>query len=940
MRGNIYKYKMYRLLKYLPILFTLHFLFFISTARAQAVINDTIKEFNEEHPLIYEDAWDLWPYVFLNENGEPDGYNIDLLKLIFKELDIPYIIKLKPTLEAQADLKSGKSDLMLRMDASFSRGNSHYSKNIVQLFTHSVVAPQGQPQNIHTGSDLKGHLVIVHEGSFSHHLIKENRWTNEIKAYDDMKEAIQRLRSEEQGVIVWNTMSLKWLMRKYKTDNLVIYPVDIPAGEYKFMSRNPRLLERIDSVYTELKAEDKLDDIRNKWFYPERIGSGIPSWIWKLAALLACFAVAFLIYYAYYRIRERQMTREIRKSNDRLSVVLSTSHIGLWIYHVPTQTFEWLDEHGKTTQTLHMTELVNRYNQNDFKLLREGLVDVVLRHKETVSFNIQVNEPKDDTITERDYVVYMSVLRRDRVGKPTAILGTRVDVTEERQRQFHIQDNMTRYQAVFNSAMIDMVVYDAQGIVVDINDKASNFFPVRKEDILKKRFTIQDVLGIGDFNVNDFQPMHITQLLTPGDGRALSHFLKDEPMYYELKLMPVHDSNGQLLNIFGTGRNVTENARAYQKLQQNIRQLQLSNNEVNQYIRNIDYVLHVGGIRMARYNPETQTLSIFRDTNTVEYSLTLARALNYVDDSFKRRVLFIIRNMDSLTNKPIHADIKTTLRKRGGNMLHLQLHFVPVHDENGQVTYYFGMCRDISEIKIIEEKLAAETLRAQEVEIVKNAFLHNMSFEIRTPLNTVVGFAELFQMEHSQEDEVVFIKEIKENSAKLLKLINDILFLSRLDAEMIEFNTHITDFTALAAHHCDAVWGNEQKDGVSYTVSSSFSKLVIEIDSNNIGIILDKIVTNAVQYTDKGSVLVHYDYLGDRLIVAVEDTGHGIPESSLDHIFERFVTGASQGAGLGLSICQELIKRMHGTINIKSTEGKGTTVWFSVPCKALEIERV
>ena len=116
-------------------------------APAQTVERDTIKVFNEEHPLVYEDAWDLWPYVFLNENGEPDGYNIDMLKMIFKELDIPYIIKLKPTLEAQADLKSGKSDLMLRMDASFSRGNSHYSKSIVQLFTHSVVAPQGQPQD-------------------------------------------------------------------------------------------------------------------------------------------------------------------------------------------------------------------------------------------------------------------------------------------------------------------------------------------------------------------------------------------------------------------------------------------------------------------------------------------------------------------------------------------------------------------------------------------------------------------------------------------------------------------------------------------------------------------------------------------------------------------------------------------------------------------------
>ena len=111
---------------------------------------DSTKIFTTERPLIYEDAWDLWPYVFLNENGEPDGYNIDLLKQIFKELDIPYVIKLKPTLDAQADLKSGKSDLMLRMDADFSRGNSSYGKSIVQLFTHSVVMPQDRFEKIET----------------------------------------------------------------------------------------------------------------------------------------------------------------------------------------------------------------------------------------------------------------------------------------------------------------------------------------------------------------------------------------------------------------------------------------------------------------------------------------------------------------------------------------------------------------------------------------------------------------------------------------------------------------------------------------------------------------------------------------------------------------------------------------------------------------------
>ena len=901
---------------------------------------DSVKVFTEEHPLVYEDAWDLWPYVFLNENGEPDGYNIDLLKMIFKRLDIPYIVKLKPTLEAQADLKNGKSDLMLRMDASFSRGNSLYSNTIVQLFTHSVVSPISSNVVMRTGKDLKGHQVIVHEGSFSHHMIMDEGWTKDIKAYDDMKEAIQKLRTDEQGVIIWNTMSLKWLMRKYKTDNLVINPIDIPAGEYKFMSKNRRLLDQIDSVYTELRVDDQLEGIRNKWFYPEHADTGIPAWVWNIAVVLGALALAFLAYYAFYRIRERQMTREIRQSNDRLSQVLSTSEIGLWIYHVSAQTLELLDEFGKTTQTLHMHELMNRYNQNDFDALREAISDIIHQRKESANITLKIREHNNTHIVERDYTVDIGVLRRDRYGKPTDLLGTKVDITNERMRQLRIQDNMLRYQAVFNSAMIDMVVYDADGYIIDMNDKALSGLHMNRKDLIQEHIHLRSVLGVDDIDLDTFEPMHITQIFPTNDDRSLAQHLKRSQMFYELKLVPIRDSQGKLLNIYGTGRDVTEVAMSYRKIKENARELQQSNDEMNQYIRNIDYVMRVGGIRMARYTPETHTLTIYNDSNNVQFTLTQTRALSFVDDSSRRRTLSIIKSMDSLTTKPIHADIKTTLRKQGGNgKLHLQVHFIPVFDNQGELKEYFGMCRDISEIKTIEEKLAAETLRAQEVEVIKNAFLHNMSFEIRTPLNTVVGFAELFQMEHSQEDEVVFIQEIKENSAKLLKLINDILFISRLDAEMIEFKTHTTDFSKLITQQCESAWANIMKPGVDYSVNSPFNKLILEIDSTNVGIIIDKIVTNAVQYTERGSVNVRYDYLGDNLIVSIEDTGCGIPESSLGNIFERFVTAASDSAGLGLSICHDLICRLNGTINIKSDEDKGTTVWFSIPCKALEIER-
>ena len=120
------------------------------------------QQFTEEHPLVYEDAWDLWPYVFLNEHGEAVGYNVDLLKLIFRELDIPYIIRLKPTVNALEDLKAGRSDLMLGMDAYFHREYATYGKSVVQLFTHSVVHRKDEPATVSRVEDLAHQRVVVH----------------------------------------------------------------------------------------------------------------------------------------------------------------------------------------------------------------------------------------------------------------------------------------------------------------------------------------------------------------------------------------------------------------------------------------------------------------------------------------------------------------------------------------------------------------------------------------------------------------------------------------------------------------------------------------------------------------------------------------------------------------------------------------------------------
>ena len=909
------------------------------TTSALPVQKDSIIVYNEEHPLLYEDAWDLWPYVFLNENGEPDGYNIDLLKMIFKELDIPYIIKLKPTLEAQADLKSHKSDLMLRMDANFTRDNSNFGKSIVQLFTHSIVTPKSETVTIHRGQDLKTHPIIVHGGSFSHHYIEDHGWATEIIPYDDMKEAILKVSEENDGVILWNTMSLKWLLQKYQADNLQLRPIEFPYGEYKFFANDTHLLARMDSVYSVLRANDRLTPIQNKWFYPERIESGIPAWIWNIIYALAALTLAILVYYILYKVRERKMTKDIHKSNERLALILETSEVTFWTLDLATQIFTIMDKHGMPKKSYASLAFARLYQTADFETLREALRQIILGEKETATMVLRAKV--DEGSTEwRDFASTLSVLRRDKSNKPAIIICSESDITENRIRQGKNIDNMMRYQAIFNSSMVDMVYYDKDGYITDMNTKALTAVHKTTEEIRAMKIHVKDVLGVDDISFKDTDRIYLTQIYRKDDPRQLNKLLKRDKLYYELQLMPIYDEKRELIGIYGNGRDVTEIANSYQQIQKNVHELEEMNNEVTQYVQNIDYVLSVGGISIVRYNLENHTITVYSEIDHQKYVLTQTRAMMLVAEESKKQAQHILNKMDSRQAGATQAEIKTIIRQRGkkSEPLYLQFNFLPII-ENGEIKEYFGMCRDVSDLKGVEQRLAEETLRAQEVETIKNAFLHNMSHEIRTPLFSVVGFAELFQNEHSEADESVFINEIKNSSESLLKLINDILFLSRLDAGMIAITPRTVDLATVAQSRCEHVWANNKKPGVDYIVRNTYKRLMIEIDENNLTIVMDKIITNAVQYTTSGSVQVGYDYIGDQLYVTVEDTGCGIKESEIEHIFDRFVTGGNAGAGLGLSICHELTHHMGGTIKLKSTEGKGTTVWVTLPCKLIEMER-
>ena len=900
---------------------------------------DMTVAYSEQHPLVYEDAWDLWPYCFLDENGEPAGFNVDLVELLSKELDIPYVIRLKQTAEALEDIKSGRSDLMFRIEAPLHAGYGSFGKSVVQIFTHSIVHRKDAEPLVKRLQDLRNAPVLVRPTSYCYDLMKRKGWADNAVVFNDIREALPIANNDPTKQVLWNTVSLKWLVHQYHYDDLVVSPVDIPHGRYKFLSSNPLLLERLDSAYAVLSSSGKLQDLQNKWFYPDQHESGIPSWVWWVVVVLAVAAVGINVSIMVYRRVERRMTKEIRRSNKRLALVLSTSHVHIWVYSIYFKVVTIYGEDGNEVGEEPLDSFLRqRMSADEADRIRQALDNIAEGRDNDVSFEIVARTTADSPY--RTYVTALAVLHRDRDDLPTEIIGTTCDITEERLRQQQVKDNMLRYQSVFNSTMVDSVTYDGEGRLVDMNEMAGRHFLGGSKGALERGLTLDDFLGPDTFPLDTLDTVSMTRLhITEDNKHVFDPRLYNVRKYYEMQLVALRDATGRLLNIFGTGRDVTEVVKSFHRLRENARFLEQASAEKQRYIRNIDYVLKNGGVRMVHYSPETHTLVVYSETDHVQYQLTQTRALMLTDDSAKQTAVSLLNSMDNRTNTSLKAAVKTLIPLPGGKRLQLYFSFIPTIGADGQVSDYFGMCRDISDIKATEEELALETAKAQEVETLKSSFLRNMSYEIRVPLNSVVGFAELFGMEHDPADEEYFISEIKENSARLLRLISDILLLSRLDAHMIEFKPAPIDFSAFFEPRCLTAWFHEKHDGVEQIVDNHYSRLVVDIDDQNVGILIDQIAANAARYTTQGQVRASYDYTGDALVLCFQDTGCGIPADMLEHIFYRFGITEGTDTGLGLSICHELVELMGGKINIQSEVGKGTTVWVSIPCKCLEIIR-
>ena len=340
-------------------------------------------------------------------------------------------------------------------------------------------------------------------------------------------------------------------------------------------------------------------------------------------------------------------------------------------------------------------------------------------------------------------------------------------------------------------------------------------------------------------------------------------------------------------------------------------------------------------------NPALAEIYGYNSAAELMASLSNIKQRLHVDPSRREEFVKIISDLGSI------ADFESQVYRRDGSIIWISENARAIYNENGNILYYEGTVEDITEYKLAQQEIYAAKEAAENANKAKSEFLANMSHELRTPLNGILGYAQILKRSPKlAENEQNSIDIIYQCGSHLLTLINDILDISKIEAQKMEIypiDFHFPAFVQAVAEICRI--RAEQKSLKFIYQPDADLPLSVHADEKRLRQVLINLIGNAIKFTKIGEVSFSI-YLIEKFVnvskqviykirFTIQDTGVGIKPEEIERIFLPFEQvgtrkNQAEGTGLGLAITQKIIQLMGSTIQVTSQVGMGSVFWFEL----------
>ena len=881
--------------------------------------------YTEEHPLVIVGDWDFRPFEFVNVEGRPAGYNVEVLDLVLNQLAIPHKFVMQEWHVATDMFKNCKADLIHALYYFYSDPPYECTHKYINYYNLKVARRSDTPPLNRLGNLGPADKVMVKKDDFAAMALAVRGVPFTID-YRSPKDGLTSISQGRDKYYIWGEIPLNYKIQELGLDNIVLDDIDIPAGQLRIISYNKDLVNLIDDQYTRLEQAGELQEVYDRWFHPERgHDDSSPLVLIILAGLLLTAIITFLL----IRLVRRRVNHAVSQSSDLGQMMDQVLNMGdYYVVEWDIRSNLLRNKYGNMLPNGDMApqKFFTRMQPEEAKqlhTLNTQMATGVISH---FDMNLSFNQGTQEQPVWKNF--YGNAIAECEHGKPLYVVYTTKDITDEIAEDRRIRNVASKYKKMFDTNLMAMSLYDTNGVLLDLNRKMSELCEIHSENdqFFRKTslFSFPNLKGI--YLPGSREVMHVCQRL-------------HEPQlgldkYIEFRIRPVVDDNDELIYYIVTNRDITAERNMYIEQLEHDRRLHATNEAIGRYEQQLGYLLEESQMYLWNYRIGENVINLTRAPGETEFTETFEEYMQSVTADARQQAMADAQS-SMQQGKPYNAILPFDYTPLDNQFSWYAVTGIPIFSKDGQLTEYIGFSRNVTNLMKAQEQLRIETARAEDSGRQKAAFLANMTHEIRTPLNAIVGFSDLLPMIDDGSERKEFIRIIRNNCEMLLRLINDILEVSDIESRPLAIRPADVDFAKAFDDICQTLEQRVQTPGVSFIKENPCTTLPTCLDIGRIQQVVTNFVINAVKYTKEGHIKVGYRPKDGGLYIFCEDTGAGIPKEKQASVFERFVklNEFVQGTGLGLSICKSIADRCGGDIGVDSEgEGHGSTFWIWIPC--------